>query len=246
MASNEHIDQILQDWPYDPVAVGVRVCTGADGRELLQMRIDMGLLQLEVNGRPDGAVPHGAETYLDYLIERANHEGDAFVLSDDQCIEVDREFVQFYHRRVCWLKLQQYDKAVRDADHTLELMDFCLTHSPDETWTMSHEQYRPFVIFHRVQAATLAKLEQDGAEAAVHEVNCGLQRLQQLFQSHDAEDQFEDDELVKRLVELRESVRREYAVGRTLHEQLADAVAAEHYERAAELRDELERRGYAF
>ena len=29
----------------------------------------MGILQMEVSGRPDGISPEGAETYLDYLIE---------------------------------------------------------------------------------------------------------------------------------------------------------------------------------
>jgi hypothetical protein len=206
------------------------------------MRIDMGLMQLEVEGRPDGTRPQGEESFYDYLVSQCLLEGDDLVLTDEQCTEVDREFVQFYHRRICWLKLQEYRQAVADADHTLGLMDFCVKHSPDENWTVSHEQYRPFVMFHRIQAAALAELEDSGPEAAVHQLNLGLTRLQQLFCDHDAEEQFEEDELVKRLTELRESLRREYSVGRTLHEQLADAVASEQYELAAQLRDELAKR----
>ena len=53
---------------------------------------------------------------------------------------------------------------------------------------------------------------------------------------------FDSDELVVRLVELRESLRSEYSVGQTLKEQLAEAVEHEQYERAAQLRDELTRR----
>ena len=120
-------------------------------------------------------------------------------------------------------------------------MDFCLRHSPDEQWTMSHEQYRPFVLFHRIQASALAELEEQGPETAVHEVNRGLERMEQVFRQHALEIRFEDDELVKRLIQLRESLRQEYGVGRTLHERLADAVAAEQYELAAKLRDELAR-----
>ena len=78
----------------------------------------------------------------------------------------------------------------------------------------------------------------------MHQLNLGLKRLQHLFREHDAEEQFEDDELVTRLTDLRESLRREYSVGRTLHEQLADAVAAEQYELAARIRDELARRDF--
>ena len=62
------------------------------------------------------------------------------------------------------------------------------------------------------------------------------------FAKHDAEEHFDDDELVVRLVELRESLRSEYAVGQTLKEQLGEAVEHEQYELAAQLRDELTRR----
>jgi len=237
-----NIDEILENWPYDSGAIEVRWCLGADGRDVIQMRVDMGLLQLETTGRPDGAQPHGHETYLDYLIARTLIDGDAMTLSEEQCAEVDREFVQYYHRRVCYLKLQEFNRAADDADHTLALMDFCLQHSPDEQWTMSHEQYRPFVMFHRIQAGALFQLEHRGAEEAVEEVNVGLDRLRHLFERHGVEEEFDEDELVKRLVELRESVRHEYGVGRTLQERLTDAVASERYELAAKLRDELSRR----
>jgi len=44
---------------------------------------------------------------------------------------------------------------------------------------------------------------------------------------------------VRRLEEMRESVRERYEVGRTLDEQLAEAIRAEDYELAARLRDEI-------
>ncbi|HUE72970.1 MAG TPA: UvrB/UvrC motif-containing protein, partial [Pirellulaceae bacterium] len=128
------------------------------------------------------------------------------------------------------------------ADHTLKLMDFCRDHSSDEQWTMSHEQYRPFVMFHRTQAAALASLAEKGAEAAVEELNQGLDQIRQVFVEYEAEEEFDDDELVARLTELRESLRQHFRVGRTLAEQLADAIANEKYELAAQLRDELNRR----
>jgi protein-arginine kinase activator protein McsA len=43
-------------------------------------------------------------------------------------------------------------------------------------------------------------------------------------------------------VRLKEWLREEYHVGQTLEEQLAEAVAAEQYERAAQLRDQIARR----
>jgi UvrB/UvrC motif-containing protein len=238
----QDIDRLLEGWPYQVGEVLARVVKAADGREVLQMRVDMGILQLEVEDRPDGTRPHGAASFFEYLQRREDDE-PGFVLTTEQCMDADREFVQYYHRRICWLALREYRRAAQDADHSLAFMDFVKQHSPDEEWTMSHEQYRPFVLFHRVQAAALAELEDDGPEAAIKEINAGLARFRNLFEEYDAEERYDDDDLVGRLVELKESLREHYHVGRTLDEQLADAIAAEKYELAARLRDELSRRG---
>ena len=48
--------------------------------------------------------------------------------------------------------------------------------------------------------------------------------------------------MVERLIEFRETLRERFSVGRTLQEQLDDAVAAEEYELAARLRDTLRTR----
>jgi hypothetical protein len=240
------IDHILSDWAYEPGDVSARLVRAGDGREVLQMRIEMGVLQLEVAGRPDRTRPGGAETYFDYLMALAIHEGDDLVLSDEQCQEVDREFLQFYHRRICWLRLREFRRAVRDADHSLALMDFVRKCSPNEEWTMSHEQYRPFILFHRTQAAALSVLEEkaenQGPERAIEEIGGGLERMRAFFAEHEAEERYDEDEMVQRLSELRESLREHYHVGRTLSERLAEAIAAEQYELAARLRDELAKR----
>jgi len=239
MAAPRDIDSLLDGWDHRPGEVSARLVKARDGREVLQMRVDMGLLQMETDLRPDGDRPHGAETYFDYLVGEAVREGDSFRLSQEQCTEADREFIQFYHRRICWLSLHEYRRAARDADHSLAFMDFVREHSPDEEWTLSHERYRPFILFHRVQAAALATLEEDGAASAIREINSGLDRFRDLFARYDAAEQYAEDDLVRRLEQMRESVRNRYEVGRTLEEQLADAVRAEDYEQAASLRDRL-------
>jgi hypothetical protein len=233
------IDSVLKGWDYRPGEVNARLVKARNGRSVIQMRVDMGLLQMETDLRPDGARPHGAETYYDYLVGEVVRIGDSFQLSKEHCSEVDREFVQFYHRRLCWLSLREYRRAVKDADHSLAFMDFVREHSADDEWTLSHEQYRPFVLFHRVQAGALAVLEEAGPEEAIREINGGLERFRALFERYDAAEQFEEDELVRRLREMREGIRQRYEVGRTLDEQLAEAVRAEDYELAAQLRDQL-------
>ena len=239
MAAPRDIDTLLKGWEFQPGEVSARLVKARNGREVLQMRVDMGMLQMEADLRPDGGHPHGAETYFDYLVGEAIRTGESFRLTREQCAESDREFVQFYHRRICWLSLHEYRRAAKDADHSLAFMDFVRQHSPDEEWTLSHEQYRPFVLFHRVQATALATLEESGPVSAIQEINAGLGKFKELFARYDASEQYSDDELVRRLESMRESVRERYEVGRTIEEQLADAVHAENYELAASLRDRM-------
>ena len=241
MSKRGDIDRILLGWKYNPGTVAARLIKAADGREVLQMRVEMGLLQLETSKRPDGEHPSGMDTFLEYLVNSALYEGRGFELGDDDCMEVDREFLQFHHRRICWLSLRKFRLAVYDADHTLMLMDFCAAHSSDNQWVASHEQYRPFVLFQRAQAAALAELDEFGPESAVEEVDKGLAQLRKLFDELQMEGAFEDDDMASQLLELKDWIRREYNIGSTLDEQLAQAVASEEYERAATLRDKIAR-----
>jgi len=241
MRPRQDIDRILRDWPYQPGEVNARLAYAEDGREVLQMRIELGLLQMETTHRPDGERPGGEATYLDFLLRESASRGERFELSEAECAEVDREFLQFYHRRICWLAVQRFDLAIRDADHTLHLMDFVHEHSPIPQWTLSHEQYRPFVLFHRTQAAALAGLDVAGPEKAIEEIQQGLERIENAFQRAGGEDPLDEDQMTGQLSRLLDWIRQHYRVRRTLSERLADAVAAEEYELAARLRDEIAR-----
>lgn len=238
------IDEVLRQWPFRPGVIMARKVQASDGREVVQMRVEMGILQMETEHRPDGTRPGGANTYLDYVARRAARHGPDFVLSARQCAEMDREFLQYYHRRICWLALREFERAVGDADHTLAMMDFATRHSPSPEWTLSHEQYRPLVLFHRTQAAALAELDQSGPEAAIEAIAEGLVRLRSALAASEMEEDLPDERhpLVEQLVELQEWIREHFEVGKTLSEQLAEAVAAEQYELAARLRDEIARR----
>ena len=74
--------------------------------------------------------------------------------------------------------------------------------------------------------------------------------IESLIKEHctpiDAEEQFEEDELIQRLLEFRNSLRDKYEVGMSLAEQLEQAINDEDYERAAELRDEIKTRNLDF
>src|SRR5881394_2579518 len=70
-AMNLDLNTLLRDWPHEPGAIKVRKIIGLDGREKLQLRIDLGVLQMEMTGRPDGARPQGCDSLLSYHQNRA-------------------------------------------------------------------------------------------------------------------------------------------------------------------------------
>jgi hypothetical protein len=249
------IDDALQGWPYEPGPgeVVAREIKARDGRRIIQVRVELGLLQLEVDDRPDGSRPHGFATYLDYLRHRAAGRGQAgggkappWSMSKEQCHEADREFVQFYHRRVACLALQQYDRAMRDADHTLALMDFVRRHGGDAEYIASHERFRGLVLFHRTQAAALSALGRRRPEEAIDAVADGIERIAEHRRRWDDENDAEDvpnEVLLEQLRQLEREIRSNFDVQKTLREQLDEAVAREDYERAARLRDQIRARG---
>ncbi len=245
------LDDVIQGWPYDPEPgeVLAREVRARDGRTVLQVRVELGVLQLEVGGRPDGLRPHGFATYLDYLRHCAAGRGQVpggksppWMMSASQCGEADREFVQFNHRRVAWLALRRYDKAIQDADHTLALMDFIQRHGNEEEFIASHEQLRGPVLFHRTQAATILALERRHYEDAIDALREGIDRLNahqnSWWDEHDA-DESPNPGLIDHLRNFEQEIRSNYRVEKTLREQLDEAVAREDYEQAARLRDKI-------
>jgi hypothetical protein len=248
------LDETIQGWPYepDPGEVIAREVRARDGRMVVQVRVELGVLQMEVGGRPDGTKPHGFATFLDYLRYRAAGRGQApggkappWTMGQEHGVEADREFVQYYHRRVAWLTLQRYDKALLDADHTLALMDFVCQHGMDEEYIASHERFRGLVLFHRTQAAAALALERRRPDEAIDIVREGIERLvshhTQWSEEHD-QGGTPNEPLIEQLRVLEREIRKNFAVEKTLREQLDEAVEHEDYERAARLRDQIRAR----
>ena len=242
---NQDIDFVLADWQYKPGIAQARLVQAPHGRQVIQLRIDLGVLQLETSGRPDGARPHGHATYFDYLQEQARlsrKQERKFALGEEECQEADREFLQFYHRRMCWLALRQYASAMKDADHTLAFMDFVKRHAPNEEYLHAHEQYRGMVLFQRTDAAARLEIEQNRPDGAIDEIRIGLEKLRVFFAFYEREEEMEQNAMVNHLLEMQASLRKQHHIDATLEEQLQQAIADEDYERAARLRDDLKKR----
>lgn len=249
------IDEALQGWPQDfePGEVIAREIRARDGRNVIQVRVELGVLQLEVEGRPDGTRPQGFATYLDYLRYRAAGRGLApggkaptWEMGPEHRTEADREFVQFYHRRVAWLALRRHEQALKDADHTLALMDFVARHGGDADYIAAHERFRGLVLFQRTRAAAAVTLDRRRPDEAIDVVRDGIDRLARHQQGWEAEPGAELPHVawIEQLEFLVQEIRRNFAVEKTLREQLDEAIAREDYERAARLRDQIRARGH--
>ena len=90
---NLDIDKLLADWPYEPGQITVRLIEGDEGVPLIQVRLDLGLLQMHVVGRPDGQQPLGYGSFLEYQEARQDgaelrpdaDESPEFHLNEDDC-----------------------------------------------------------------------------------------------------------------------------------------------------------------
>lgn len=246
----QDIDQALKGWEFKPGIIQARIMevgTPPNTRQVIQMRLDLGILQMETSGRPDGTKPHGFNTYFEYLQQHAakakrSKNQREFRLSEEQCMEADREFMQFYHRRICWLALREYDRAIQDADHTLAFMTFVKDHSPNDEYTEQHEVYRAFVLFHRTQALTALRMEGDDPEGAIDAVNEGLEKIRSFFEENGLDEQLDQDAMVQELKKMQDRIRDTHKIDATLQEQLDLAVSREEYETAARLRDAIRKR----
>lgn len=240
------IQPLLDDWPYDPERLCVRRIRGKDGREKIQLRIEMGILQMEIAGRPDGQRPHGYESLLHYYRAQAGaapkrKEGAGFSLDPDACMSLQMEALQYYHRRISFLELGEYELAQADAVRNLELFDFVKEYAEEEEDKLVMEQYRPFVIGHRVRAAVLRRLEDEDFDLALKEIESGIDEIRDFFRSFDRPDLVDESEEILFLREWADEIRKDRprSFMQDLREQLKEAVAIEDFERAAELRDRL-------
>lgn len=233
---------ILAGWPHDPDELQFRIVAGDDGRDKIQMRIDLGLIQMEMSGRPDGLRPEGFESLLDAYEARARSESD-FALDPAACAALMREGVQYYHRYLAAFHLQRYDLVARDTERNLRLFAFVVRHAVRQRDRLEFDQYRPYVTMMHARALALQLLERNEHSEALARIDQGIARIRAFLEEYDQSNQEAECMELGFLVRWRrevESSRPQGPVERLEH-QLSLAVALEDYEEAARIRDQLRR-----
>ncbi|MGE3108320.1 MAG: UvrB/UvrC motif-containing protein [Phycisphaerales bacterium] len=241
------LSKMLRDWPYESGKINVRQIVGEDGEPKIQLRLDLGIMQMEFSGRPDGQRPHGYESLLEYyeakLDEHAGRAGssEGFSLSEDDCRELRDEAVQYYHRYVCMMVLEDFEAVVRDTSRNLRVLDLCSQHAQTESDQNVLEQFRPYIMMMRARALASQALKDNEPKAAVNAIDEGLDALKKHFSEAGDADQFDESNEVQMLRAMRDALTPKLPVSARaeLRQRLQQAIEQENYELAAILRDEL-------
>ncbi|MCW5755469.1 MAG: UvrB/UvrC motif-containing protein [Phycisphaeraceae bacterium] len=249
---NRDLTTLLDEWPYEPGQLNVRLIDGKNGEQLIQIRLDLGILQLRMDGRPDGVRPEGFASLLDMYetrLDELEHESEEeeaetaeeFTLSEEDCRALREEAVQFYHRYMACLALEDYDAVVRDTSRNLRVIDLCSRYAVTERDRTELEQYRPYILMIRSRALASAALRDNEPKAAVLAIDEGLEALRQYFAERGEPGVFEQAGEVQMLRSMRSALVPKLPVSQKseLRQRLQDAIARENYELAAILRDEL-------
>ena len=244
---SDDISRILKGWKYKPGQLIVRKIKGDDGRDKLQVRLDLGLMQMEIEGRPDGKRPHGKKTVLDYykgllnVYQQTYSNDEGFKLTDKQCKELQDEALQFYHRYISLVHINDFARAARDTLRNLCVLDFIKKYAAEDVDVWLYEQYRPYLILMYTQSRCALYLNDNNFDEAIKCIDIGLRDLKAFMYTND---KFEVDKVLKELENLRvwaTQVRdmSESTPVEKLEKRLEIAIKSEDYETAAKLRDEI-------
>lgn len=238
------LNDLLRDWPHEPGMIKVRKILGTDGKEKLQLRIDLGLIQMETAGRPDGVEPHDFESLLEYHQQRAqkhDKKGETFTLTPDEIGELQQEGIQYYHRYISLFQLSDYIGVIRDTQRNLEMFKFVAKHAPNEDLAWSVEQFTPYVRMMNVRAKASIALEREDFAEAVKLIEKTLENIRAFYaETGNSEMESQSPELAF-LTEWLEEVRAKQPLTKLekMQREMDKAIANEAYERAAELRDQI-------
>jgi hypothetical protein len=238
---------LLRSWPTGASRPTVRMIRTADGSRAVQVRLELGILQMALDGRPDGLRPRGAASWLDFQLARLEQHReqagstDGFELTPKECEALRDEGVQVYHRYVALFALDEYEAVVRDAGRNLRMFDLCRDHGASHADRTVLEQYRPFVLMMRARAQAAIGLATGDSRAALAAVDAALAELSAHFEAHGPHDGFERSAEANLLRGMRAALVPSLPASQRaeLEERLQRAVEAENFELAAILRDEI-------
>lgn len=239
---------VLSEWEYDPELISARKIVGGDGRIKIQMRIELGLLQMEAEGRPDGTRPNGYATYCTYVnhrkrqyAHRNRHTKKRFQLSSEMSAELCDEASLFYRRYVALFVLEDFEGVIRDTSHNLQILDLLQHHGRDDRERERLEQFRPYVLMMNARARAYHAVCDNDVGSALAHANRGLSHIQSYLEEIDKPEAYEICEEVRVLRALRDELAEQMPEDSLLltRKALREAIEQDRFEEAAQLHNQL-------
>jgi len=247
---SKDISRLLNEWEHDPFS-HVRRIVGDDGREKIQVRVELGMLQMEVDGRPDGKRPYGMESLLDYyecqlgkyISEHDTEEG--FTLDGEACEDLRQEGLLYYHRYVLCFELGDYERTARDTERNARLFDFVWKYASDKKDVLSLEQFRAYIIRMNASARALKDAQSGDYDSAMGHVQEAVDRIENLPPMDNPTFLFEKNRSLSVLKGMLKELQSRKPPSKmdALRKELRKAVNEERFEDAARLRDEIRKLG---
>jgi hypothetical protein len=241
------ISQALRGWSFEPGQVNVRLIRGNDGKPKLQLRLDLGLLQMELEGRPDGKRPHRSPTELAFhqkkleAYRKRKGSDEGFALTPTDCQALREESAMFYHRYLSLFVLEQYEAVIRDTQHNLDVLEMCGRYGKSDYDRMCLEQYRPYILMMNMRAKASQALKAGYVQTAAAYLRGGVRQIAHLAPREHRREFLRSCNEARILLDMLRQIRRQLPADprEALRRRMAQAVKAERYEEAARLRDEL-------
>ena len=117
---SEDLTALLTSWEYDPDDT-TRIIQAEDGRRVLQVRLPLGIEQYELDGRPDGLQPFGADTVVDHieaevaLFASQNGDDSGYEIDHAAAGALQNEGILFYYRYLLLFQLNDFERVARDT-----------------------------------------------------------------------------------------------------------------------------------
>lgn len=244
---NYDIEHILDNWPFEPDSdMPVRIIKGRGGLKI-QMRIDMGIIQMDMDRSPSGERPNGYETWFHYYQHQQkefdkSRIDDFFVLTENDCIKLQREATHFYYRYLSLMKLGDYPRVIRDTERNLAVFNFVKQYASTEMDRWALDQYRPYVLMINSRAKASLAIENeplDGIRHAIEHLESGINKIHAFYKEYGLESEIDNSFELSIL----EALKKEFLknVPQTPEDRLSEAIKDERFEDAAIIRDEIRR-----
>jgi hypothetical protein len=223
---------------------------------------------MEIDGRPDGRRIHECESWLDFHMQQQREhdqqypDSAPYVLEPEDCAELLREGVQYYHRYLSFWHLGRYELCARDTERNLRLFAFVREHAREERVRLEFDQWRPYVTMMHARAVATPLVELEQWEAAVNVLDAGIRGIEQFLADYNQQEKAAQVGELAFLQRWKREILDKHPQAKPaadaadestvvveepddpldrLRTELERAIAEERYEDAVRLRDDLSR-----